>query len=96
MKGVSKTQGEILRLLIEHPDIALSWVGPLENHASYTGYTFWETGVPRLRFGTFKALLRRGLIVHVANRQARKGWSPMRYYRPATAPEWTRMEADGD
>lgn len=85
-EGLSKTQEAILGLLIEHPDVAISWVGPLENHASYTS---WQSRWPRLRFGTFKALLRRGLIVHVANRQPRKGWSPMRFYRPAAAPKWT-------
>lgn len=89
---LAKGQQDILRLLAEHPDVAISWEGPLANQANFT---MWQRGWPKLRFGTFKALLRRGLIVHVANRQKRKGWSPMRYYRPATSREWVQGPSRG-
>jgi hypothetical protein len=84
---LSKSQREILQLLTEHPEIAISWSGPLENRA---GFTVWQHGWPRLGFGTFKALLRRGLIIPIAKRQERKGWNPMRYYRPTASPEWVK------
>jgi len=80
-------QREMLRFLNEHPEIAISWSGPL---STLCGLTEWERGWPYIRFGTFKALLRRNLLVAVALRPAQGAMGSMRYYRPVTRPEWLR------
>lgn len=54
--------------------------GDISSKVQPRGAESVDGSTPRIGFGTFKALLRRGLIEVKRRRKPREGWSPMLYY----------------
>ncbi len=88
---LTKAQSALLNCLTEHAEIAISWAGPLETFVHFTPH--WMSPWPWPRYPTFKALLKRGLLVEVGQRIRRGVVAGARYYRPKDSRVWTERDA---